>query len=169
MIIRVSEIQRDGVTIADTAALVASLSDRGWRLEHVALRLDRDGVDVVVTGEIGASVSQTCGRCLDEFTTEVRAAIDVRVVPRPATGEAVELGAEDLDVDFYDNDELNLARLIETETLLGLPMKPLCRAECRGLCPTCGANRNTAPCSCRERPPDTRLVALRDVAARLSD
>ena len=168
MIIRVSEIQRDGVTIADRAALAAALSDRPWRLEHVALRLDRDGVDVVVTGEIGVTALQTCGRCLEEFTTQVRPAIDVRVVPRPGTGADVELGADDLDVDFYDNDELNLARLIETETLLGLPMKPLCRADCRGLCRTCGANRNTAPCACGERSPDVRLAALRDVAARPS-
>jgi len=168
MIIQVSDIPRDGLTIADTAALAAGLLDRPWRLEHVALRLDRDGVDVVVTGEIGATVAQTCSRCLEEFTSEVRPAIDVRLVPRPATGADVELGADDLDVDFYDNDEVSLARLIETETLLGLPMKPLCRDECRGLCPTCGANRNTAPCTCRERPPDPRLAALRDVAARLS-
>lgn len=168
MIIRVSEIPRDGVTIADTAALARSLSDRAFRLEHVALRLDPDGVDVLVTGEVGATVSQTCSRCLEEFTAQVRPAIDVRVVPRPATGQDVELGTDDLDVDFYANDELNLARLIETETLLGLPMKPLCREECRGLCPACGANRNTAPCACGERPPDPRLAALRDVAARLS-
>lgn len=168
MIIRVSEIQRDGVTITDAAMLAGSLSDRACRLEHVALRLERDGVDVVVTGEVGATVSQTCSRCLEEFTTQVRPTLDVRVVPRPATGQDAELGADDLDVDFYVNDELNLGRLVETETLLGLPMKPLCREECRGLCPTCGANRNTAPCACGERPTDPRLVALRDVAARLS-
>lgn len=168
MIIQVSDIQRDGLTIADTAALAAALGDRPWRLERVSLRLELDGTDVVVTGEIGATVAQTCGRCLEEFTIQVNPTIDVRLVPRPATGAAVELGADDLDVDFYDNDEVNLARLIETETLLGLPMKPLCREECRGLCPTCAANRNTAPCTCAERPPDPRLVALRDVATRLS-
>jgi uncharacterized protein len=168
MIIQVSDIQRDGLTIADTAALAPALGDRPWRLEHVALRLDRDGADVVVTGEIGAVVIQTCSRCLEEFATQVRPVIDVRLEPRPATGADVELGADDLDVDFYDNDEVNLGRLIETETLLGLPMKPLCREECRGLCPTCGVNRNTAPCRCGERPRDPRLAALRDVAARLS-
>ena len=168
MIIRVSEIQRDGVTITDPAMVAGSLSERAFRLEHVGLRLDRDGADVLVTGEVGATVPQTCSRCLEEFTAQVRSVIDVRVVPRPATGQDAELGADDLDVDFYDDDELNLARLVETEALLGLPMKPLCREECRGLCPTCGVNRNTAPCTCGERSTDPRLAALRDAVARLS-
>jgi uncharacterized protein len=53
-----------------------------------------------------------------------------------------------------------------TETTLALPMKPLCRADCQGLCPACGANRNVAPCTCAPKPPDPRLAVLRDLASR---
>jgi uncharacterized protein len=96
----------------------------------------------------------------------VAADLDVRLLPRPAAADSVELGADDLDVDFYENDELDLSRLVENETTLALPMKPLCRPDCRGLCAVCGANRNVVMCTCAPHPPDPRLAALRDLAAR---
>ncbi len=89
------------------------------------------------------------------------------LVPRPATKDSVELGADDLDVDFYVDDQLDLNRVVETETTLALPMKPLCREDCRGLCPACGGNRNLVACACAGRAPDPRLAALRDLATRL--
>jgi DUF177 domain-containing protein len=90
----------------------------------------------------------------------------VRLTPRPATADSVELAPDDLDVDFYDTDEIDLGTVIETETTLALPMKPLCRDECQGLCPVCGGNRNLVQCSCQQRAPDPRLAALKDLAAR---
>ena len=87
----------------------------------------------------------------------------------PCRATVVELGADDLDLDFYTNDQLDLTRIVETETSLALPMKSLCRSDCRGLCPVCGVNRNAVPCACAPRPPDPRLAVLRDFATRLSN
>jgi uncharacterized protein len=168
MIIRVSEIPDDGLVVGNPGELVAPFADRSWRLEGIRLHVVRDGQDVVVTGELAASVPLTCSRCLEEFRAEVRPAVDARFVPRPAPAHAVELGADDLDLDFYENDELNLDLLVETETTLALPMKPLCRPECRGLCPVCGGNRNHTPCTCDTRASDPRLAALRNLSARLN-
>jgi uncharacterized protein len=167
MIIRVSDIGDEGLLVANAGEFIAPFSDRAWRLDAVRLHVSRDGDDVVVVGEIGASVPLTCGRCLEEFRVDVHPAVDVRYLPRPALADAVELGADDLDLDFYANDELNLTALVETETTLALPMKPLCRLDCRGLCPVCGGNRNVVQCACPARPPDPRLNALKDLAARL--
>ena len=167
MILRVSDIPDEGLTVDDTAAFASPFSDRSWRLDSVDLHVERDGDDVVVVGDIGSTVPVTCGRCLEEFPVGVRAAVDLRFVPRPPTGDRVELGRDDLDLDFYDHDELNLATLVESETALALPMKPLCQEDCRGLCLVCGANRNLVTCACPERVPDPRLVVLKDLAARL--
>jgi uncharacterized protein len=167
MIIRVSDLEDDGLLLANAGEFVAPFADRSWRLESVRLHVSLDGQDVVVVGELAADVPLTCSRCLEEFRAQVRPQVDMRYVPKPATSSDVELGADDLDLDFYANDELNLSALVETETTLALPMKPLCRADCRGLCPACGSNRNLAPCSCQVRPPDPRLAPLRDLAARL--
>src|SRR5213593_5135843 len=167
MIIKVSEIPDEGLAI-DAATLEGSpFSDPAWRLEGLSLRLERDDLDVLVHGEIRATVPQVCGRCLERFGASVAAAVDVRLVPRPATADNVELAADDLDVDFYAKDELDVNALIEAETTLALPMKPLCREGCLGLCPVCGGNRNVVQCACPQRPPDPRLTALKDLAARL--
>ena len=167
MILRVSDIPDEGLTIEDTAAVAVTFSDRSWRLDRLRLHAERDGEDVVVVGEIAATVPVVCGRCLEEFPVGVRANVDLRFIPRPSTGDRVELGRDDLDLDFYDHDELNLATLVESETALALPMKPLCQEDCRGLCLVCGANRNLVTCACPERVPDPRLVVLKDLAARL--
>jgi uncharacterized protein len=168
MIIRVSELEEQGLRIDDVQPLASALADPSWRLESVALEVEADGSEVFVQGRVVVTVPQTCGRCLEVFPGRVDTPIDVRLVPKPAAADSVELGADDLDVDFYDNDELDLARIVENETTLALPMKPLCRDDCRGLCPACGANSNVAPCTCAPRSPDPRLAALRDLAARLA-
>ena len=167
MIIRVSELEEQGLRIDDAGALQAAFADPAWRLESVALDINADGNEVFVTGRLALALPQTCGRCLEPFPSRVEVVVDVRLEPRPAGADSVELGADDLDVDFYTNDELDVARLVENEATLALPMKPLCRVDCRGLCPACGANRNLAPCTCDTRPPDPRLAALRDLAGRL--
>jgi uncharacterized protein len=167
MKIKVSELEEQGLSVSDASALERAYSDPSWRLETVSLQIDPDGADVFVHGSVAATIPQICSRCLESFPARVNAPVDVRLVPRPATGDTVELGADDLDVDFYENDTLDLDRVVETETTLALPMKPLCRDDCRGLCPACGGNRNVAQCSCADRAPDPRLAALRDLASRL--
>src|SRR3989338_7069707 len=93
MLIRVSDIQDAGLTVDDPTALGAPYSDPAWRLEGVRLHLECDQADVLVTGEIRATVPQICGRCLEPFPAAVRAAVDVRVVPRPTTGDSGEPAA----------------------------------------------------------------------------
>jgi uncharacterized protein len=107
-------------------------------------------------------------RAFELLPTRVHADVAMQVVPRRGTSAAIELGARDLDTDFYDNDELDVDALVEAETTLAIPMKPLCRDECRGLCPVCGGNRNLVQCACQERAPDPRLAALRELAARFN-
>ena len=76
------------------------------------------------------------------------------------------LAADDLETDVYRNGELDLTALLETEATLALPMKPLCREGCRGLCPVCGGNRNVTPCACEPHAPDPRWAALKGWAER---
>lgn len=169
MIIRVSEIPEDGLAIEGVDGFPHPFHDPTWVLEALSLFVDKDKDDVLVRGHLRARVPQTCGRCLEPFPFDLVARVDTRFSPSPRIGEdEVELGPDDLEVDFYADDLLDLNRLIQTETELGLPMKPLCRADCHGLCSVCGGNRNVNPCSCAVRLPDPRLAALKDLAERLS-
>jgi uncharacterized protein len=168
MIIRISDLDDEGLTVNDIAAVPAPYTDRAWRLDGLDLRVERDGLDVFVTGHLRSTVPQLCSRCLESFSAPVRTEVDVRFAPRPASGDAVELAGDDLDLCFYTDDQIDLAAVIDGETTLALPMKPLCREDCRGLCRSCGVNRNLTACGCDTRPPDPRLAVLKDMAARLS-
>ncbi len=170
MIIRVSEIAEEGLRIEGTKAFPHPFLDSSWRLDALSLFLEKDGDEVLVGGHLVALIPQLCGRCLETFTYRVVAEVDTRFAPRPSRmrDEKVELTADDLEVDFYDQDLLDLNQLIQTEAMLGLPMKPLCHASCRGLCPVCGGNRNTNPCACEVRLADPRLAPLKSLAERFS-
>src|SRR5437879_6797118 len=118
MMIRLSDLEEQGLTVTDPKALEPAFGDPSWRLEVLSLQISADGADVLVQGRLAATVPQTCGRCLESFPARVDATVDVRLVPRPATKDSVELGADDLDVDFYVDDLLDLKRVVETETTL---------------------------------------------------
>jgi uncharacterized protein len=82
-------------------------------------------------------------------------------------GEGREIGREDLDVVWYDELCFPFEPFVDEELQLEIPMKPLCSEGCRGLCPTCGADRNeakdaNAPCSCAP-PEESRWQALKDL------
>src|SRR5206468_10612173 len=134
-----------------------------------SLTVEKDGEAVFVKGQLVAKVPQLCGRCLEPYAVTVTPEIDAHFVPTPRRrGEEVELAADDLETDVYGNGVLDLTTLLETETTLLLPMKPLCREDCRGLCPICGGNRNVTDCHCEVSVADPRWAPLKAWAERLS-
>lgn len=169
MVIRVSEIPQEGLKIEGVATLPRPFEDPAWTLEGLSLTVEKDGETVFVRGTMAARVPLVCGRCLEPFLLGVASVVDARFVPSPqGRAEERELGADDLETDVYEHDLLDIGALVVTETALGVPMKPLCREECRGLCPICGGNRNLAPCGCQAAPADPRWAPLRGLADRLS-
>jgi uncharacterized protein len=166
MMIRVSELPDDGLLIDESALARSPYADPAWHLERLHLQLNKDGDEVDVLGQVHATVPQLCGRCTEEVMSRVIADVDLRFAPKPTRVDNAELGRDDLDTDFYADDQIDLARVIENETTLALPMKPLCDPGCRGLCPVCGGNRNVSPCACAERAPDPRLAMLKTLTER---
>jgi uncharacterized protein len=73
------------------------------------------------------------------------------------------LGEDELLVAFYRDDQLDLSHMAWEQIVLALPMKPLCKIDCEGLCPDCGVNRNAASCSCVQDDTDPRWQALNDL------
>jgi uncharacterized protein len=71
------------------------------------------------------------------------------------------LAPDELDVTYLEDDQINTDQLLRENLLLSLPLQPLCRDDCRGLCPRCGANLNQEPCGCERPPADPRMDALR--------
>jgi uncharacterized protein len=161
MIVRIPDIPDEGLRLDSPAALGPVFADDGWSLDGLDLGIERRGADVVVTGSFRATARLACSRCLEPLTTRVGPDVDLHLVPAPnLRHEEVELGPDDLEVDFYQGETLDVAGLLRSEMALALPMKPLCTPDCRGLCPVCGANRNTTSCGCQVREVDPRLAPL---------
>ncbi len=80
---------------------------------------------------------------------------------RTGEGDEQEVEEEDLDTSYYRDDQIDLNELLREQFYLALPMKPLCREDCRGLCPQCGTNLNTGTCTCATEWEDPRLAALK--------
>jgi uncharacterized protein len=161
MQIRVSEIPDDGLRLIDPAALGGVYPDSTWSLDAVDLLVERLGDKVAIGGRFEATAHLLCGRCLEPLVSRVEPVVDLQLVPQPSNRQGqVELGRDDLELDFYQGDVLDVAGLLRSETDLALPMKPLCRADCRGLCPVCGGNRNVTECRCETRETDPRLAPL---------
>jgi uncharacterized protein len=103
----------------------------------------------------GADLEGPCMRCLEPADHEV--AVDAREVDQPG-------GGEELRSPYLDGDELDLAAWARDALALALPTQIVCTGECKGLCPVCGENLNTAsPDHAHEREPDPRWAALREL------
>jgi len=112
-----------------------------------------------------ARVELQCSRCAEPFTTNL--VVDVRLT---IVGESVEFGEGEMEIAKDDaslfpstSGKVDLAAVAAEQIYLDLPLKPVCGAECLGLCPTCGANRNQIECGCRIEETDPRLAPLAEI------
>ncbi len=106
-----------------------------------------------------------CGRCLKSFEAPVQGEIDLVIMvnpPESTTGE-VQLQESDLGVLTLASEELDTDPILEEQLQLNIPMSTLCRPDCAGLCPYCGADRNEASNCCQGREVDPRWKALEDL------
>lgn len=135
----------------------------------VNLSYYRAGTDVLFKGDLSAAIRATCARCAEDFVGLTRRAFRFVMVAE-AMGETVQAAtrAEDLELSLYKGDEIDLAPLIREQMLLALSTRPLCRDECRGLCPLCGVNLNNRQCDCQSETLDPRLAILRSLRLRQS-
>lgn len=127
---------------------------------EVRVRKDRDRFRL--TGRLTTVLELSCSRCLEPFALPVDASFDVRYLPQSENvGEEREIEEDDLSDAFYRDEVIDLGQLMDEQFYLALPMKPLCRAECRGLCSNCGTNLNLGTCECKVRWEDPRLAGLK--------
>jgi uncharacterized protein len=137
-------------------------------VEPVALAFDihKDKDQFRLVGTVKTTLELPCSRCLEPYVAPVDASFDLRYQPhRHNAGEGErEIEEDDLTTAFYENEEIDLGQLMREQFYLALPMKPLCSDDCRGLCPSCGANLNKTSCGCTTQWDDPRLAALKALA-----
>jgi uncharacterized protein len=115
-----------------------------------------------ITGEIETKVEMVCARCLEAVVDEVHRSLDLfySLLPEGERPEEAQLKEGDAEIGFYQGQGLFLADVLREQVLLALPMKAICRSDCRGLCSNCGANLNHEECRCETHSSDPRLAPL---------
>jgi uncharacterized protein len=147
-------------------ALIAA--DEAFRLASpvdLVADVHKDEQKVRLAGRVGATLEVDCSRCLEPFQIPVDAKFDMLFLPvseNNGEGES-EVAEDDLGVSYYKDDAIDLGEVIREQFYMALPMKPLCREDCRGLCSECGANRNREACSCRVEWVDPRMEPLKNL------
>ncbi|MEW6337708.1 MAG: YceD family protein [Acidobacteriota bacterium] len=104
----------------------------------------------VVRARVDGAARLRCVRCLNEFDFSFSEVVEIELLPEAAAprDEESRLGRNELEVKFFREPVLDLIELAGEQLQLAVPMKPLCRESCLGLCPLCGADRNQGTCSC---------------------
>lgn len=103
-----------------------------------------------------------CSRCLEPYPFSTKEDFTLVLYKRPdEQPKEVLLSDEDPDIYFYADLDLPVAPIVEERIQIAVPMKPLCREDCRGLCPHCGHDLNAGPCGCTVEPIDPRWAALK--------
>ena len=133
-------------------------------------RASKDKAKVRIVGQATTTLELTCSRCLEGYPMPLDAKFDLMFLPAveaPGAESETEIAEEDINTAFYRDGVIDLGELLHEQFYLTLPMKPLCREDCKGLCPVCGNDLNVEACSSEDAVIDVRwagLASLRTVS-----
>jgi uncharacterized protein len=117
--------------------------------------LIRTGEGILFRGTIRGKIRLHCGRCLESFlkTLEEPLGSEWRLILAPLKSSDHEGGfqIEDLETGLIKDGVVDLGERVLEEVILTIPIQPLCRETCLGLCPICGENKNINPCGCKSK------------------
>ncbi len=166
MKVRLEDIPPEGLTVEytdtrlraqDLGLQVGSIISPPWARWQLKLL----GEMVRAQASYRASLGLVCSRCLAETPLDVAGELDLVFRPQaPAEDDDVQLGEDELEVAFYEGGEVDLGQALLDELSLTLPMAPLCRPDCPGICPVCGRLLSEGACGCRAKETDPRWAKL---------
>ncbi|HLC27182.1 MAG TPA: DUF177 domain-containing protein [bacterium] len=125
--------------------------------------LEKTGEKIFVGGKASTRLSLTCVRCLDPFSVGVAEDVSARYLPEiyeESEKKEKSLHGEDLDVSYYAGTSVDLTPALRDHLLLAVPIAPLCRDDCQGLCAVCGERLAAGAVHAHEEQGDPRLSAL---------
>lgn len=112
---------------------------------------------VTLNLHIETQLELKCSRCLENFSHNVSFDMEEKF-----TNNKINESDEEDEITFVNSDILDIAEIVENNIISTLPIKRLCKEECKGLCHVCGANLNLSKCECIKDNIDERFAALKD-------
>jgi uncharacterized protein len=127
--------------------------------------------DIRVNGELAGTFQMACARCLEPVGEKLTHKFDLlyRPLGTDSGREELSVTAAEAEISYYEGDGLLLEDVLREQVLLAVPLKAICREDCKGLCPHCGQNLNLTQCSCEEPVEDPRWSALKEIRGKLED
>lgn len=123
--------------------------------------LNRDGDKIYLQGIISFELQLECARCFEKFVLNKKEKLLAYFIKKePFIDEEEGLSQTDVLTEYYRNDIINLEHVFFDTIILSIPMKPLCKDNCKGLCPICGTNLNIKQCDCKRENIDPRWAPL---------
>jgi uncharacterized protein len=176
------ELDPGAVDFGEEAEQVGKMATSGRAEVLHEHRGPRDIVaDIRLRGKFAGRFQVPCARCVEPVEISLSADFDLIFRPAGADSDAPErsITAPETEIGYYLKDSLLLEDVLREQVLLSLPVRTLCKPDCKGLCQRCGANRNTQECTCEEglndpagrhflgsaarsRPPGNRKITPRD-------
>ena len=127
-------------------------SDEGRILDQVKGNIDiiRTHQGLLVTANLAIKSTVSCSRCLEEYATKASLFVEVEFLPvfDINTGRRIDFDEDQFSGRIDVIHELDLTDVLQQYVIAELPMKPLCRSDCQGLCQVCGGNLNEKLCNC---------------------
>jgi len=165
MQINVSQLLKEPIGSSrnyEVSEIVDVTGDGSGRKVQGEVRLLRTHRGVLVKGELHTEVELTCSRCLSLFNFPVAINFEEEYLPTIDVVSGAPLPSPEEPSSFVIDEHhvIDLTEAIRQYTLLTMPMKPLCRQDCAGLCPDCGHNLNQGPCDCPPPTIDSRWSEL---------
>jgi uncharacterized protein len=126
--------------------------------------------EIRVRGHLAVAMQCECNRCLEPARFPIDSSFDLfyRPAESPEEEEEVEISEGEAEIAFYEGAGIDLKDVLREHILLSMPMQHVCRADCQGICPVCGQNRNLINCECEAKLVDERWSALKKLQAKES-
>lgn len=166
MLITPEELALHNVTI-DTTYPAGEIDRRYGKFQQITdLRFhalaELVGSEIRIRGDLGTRLDVQCDRCAMPVELPVEQQFDLfyRPVSTIAREEELEIPRDELEIGFYSGEGVEISDVVSEQVILALPMKVLCRPDCRGLCPVCGVNLNLEECHCRPIRTDSPFASL---------
>lgn len=122
---------------------------------------------VIIEGRLNVAVSLNCGRCLNDYVQTVAGDFTLKAVPQPSAtpnrAKETELLDDDMDDLYYNGNVLDLREVLQEQVILALPIAPVCKADCKGLCLNCGHDLNLGQCGCDTQQGHIAFAGLKDL------
>lgn len=125
--------------------------------------------DIRLVGKFSGRVEVGCARCLEPVAQDVSGTFDLIYRPMESTkgADEVSISEAETEIGYYSGEGMELEDSLREQVLLAVPIKSICKPDCKGLCAQCGKNLNYEQCQCGEKPGDPRWSALKGLRDKL--